>query len=248
MIMESSEQAIPEAEAGGFVPTLNGMGYMTVTCDRFMREFVSFAGSCTHPVLDIGAAYGVATIAALESGATVIANDLDERHLILMRNSLAPRLSSRLVTIPGHFPRDLRFYANSLGAILIARVLHFFDGDLLTASVQRAYDWLVPGGRIFVTAETPYLKNLQIFTRVYEERKKAGSQWPGFLDDVQSMVPRRGAHLPKTMHFLDPDVLSRVFTESGFRIDEATMFARPEFPEDIQLDGRESVGLIATKL
>jgi hypothetical protein len=50
------------------------------------------------------------------------------------------------------------------------------------------------------------------------------------------------------MHFLDPDVLSRVFTESGFRIDEATMFARPEFPEDIQLDGRESVGLIATKL
>lgn len=246
--MKSAEQGIPKAEVGGFVPTLNGMGYMTVTCDRFMREFISFAASCPHPVLDIGAAYGVATSAALEAGATVIANDLDERHLVLMRNALDPRLSSRLITIPGNFPRELRFAPNSLGAILVARVLHFFDGDLLTESVQKAHEWLAPGGRIFVTAETPYLRNLHRFTPVYEERKKAGSQWPGFLDDVPSIVPKRAANLPKTMHFLDTDVLTRVFSESGFRIEEATMFARPEFPEDIQLDGRESVGLIASKI
>lgn len=36
---------------------------------------------------------------------------------------------------------------------------------------------------------------------------------------------------------------------SGFwGIEEATLFPRSEFPEDIQLDGRESVGLNATKL
>jgi hypothetical protein len=49
------------------------------------------------------------------------------------------------------------------------------------------------------------------------------------------------------MHFLDPEVLARVFTAAGFIIEKAATFARPEFPKDIQLDGRESVGLIAIK-
>ena len=34
---------------------------------------------------------------------------------------------------------------------------------------------------------------------------------------------------------------------AGFVIEKLGTFARPEFPPDIQLDGRESVGLIARK-
>jgi hypothetical protein len=49
------------------------------------------------------------------------------------------------------------------------------------------------------------------------------------------------------MHLLDPDVLRRLFSEAGFMIEECRTFARPEFPADIQLDGRESVGLIAVR-
>ena len=245
--MEQKLPNIPDAESGGFVPTLNGMGYMTVTCDRFMREFISFARSSEYPVLDIGAAYGVATAAALEAGATVIANDLDDRHLTLLRNTLSPQASARLVTIPGHFPRDIRFSKNSIGAILIARVLHFFDGDVLIESVRRAFEWIVPGGRIFVTAETPYLRNWQEFIPTYEERKRRGERWPGFVEDARSVVTERRSNLPKTMHFLDPEVLTRVFHEGGFQVEEASLFARPEFPDDLRHDGRESVGLIGMK-
>lgn len=245
--MEQKVLTIPDAEAGGFVPTLNGMGYMTVSCDRFMREFIAFAPSCECPVLDIGAAYGVATTAALDSGATVIANDIDDRHLMLLRNTLSPQASARLITIPGHFPRDIRFSRNSIGAILIARVLHFFDGDLLTESVRKAFEWLVPGGRIFVTAETPYLRNWQEFIPTYEERKRRGERWPGFVEDAPSVVTQRRSNLPKAMHFLDPEVLTRVFREGGFQVEEASVFARPEFPDDLRLDGRESVGLIGVK-
>jgi hypothetical protein len=49
------------------------------------------------------------------------------------------------------------------------------------------------------------------------------------------------------MHLLDPEVLTRVFREGGFQVEEASLFARPEFPEDLRLDGRESVGVIGVK-
>jgi ribosomal protein L11 methylase PrmA len=46
-------------------------------------EFLRFLSSSPSRTvaLDIGAAYGVATIAALRTGAEVIANDIDEIHL-----------------------------------------------------------------------------------------------------------------------------------------------------------------------
>ena len=62
-----------------------------------------------------------------------------------------------------------------------------------------------------------------------------------------SIAPERGQSLPKQMHLLDPEVLARVFSQSGFAIEHADFFARPEFPEDIRLGGRESVGVIAAK-
>ena len=62
-----------------------------------------------------------------------------------------------------------------------------------------------------------------------------------------AIAPERGASLPPKMHFLDPEVLTRVFAKAGFIVEKAHTFARPEFPKDIQLDGRESVGIVARK-
>jgi hypothetical protein len=60
-------------------------------------------------------------------------------------------------------------------------------------------------------------------------------------------APDRGKHLPPTMLFLDPDILSSVFEDVGFVIDKVDFLARPEFPADMRLDNRESVGLICHK-
>jgi hypothetical protein len=125
--------------------------------------------------------------------------------------------------------------------------MHFFDGAKLETSARILLNWLASGGKVFIVAETPYLKNFSSFIPTYEARRAAGNPWPGFIDDVMAVAPERGVSLPPQMHLLDPEVLSRVFRQAGFVIEKAEMFARPEFPEDIQLDGRESVGLVARK-
>ena len=73
---------------------------MTVTCDRFMREFIAFARSGECPVLDIRATYGVATAAALESGATVIASEVDERHLTPLNENAHSKITIHQTRIP----------------------------------------------------------------------------------------------------------------------------------------------------
>lgn len=239
--------SMPAPEPNGFVKTLNNMGYMTSGLDPFSQAFTEFAAIAPGPALDIGAAYGVASLAALEKGVEVWANDCEPRHLEILATRAPAQLRQRLRLLPGRFPEDLALPAGSVGCALICRVMHFFEGPRIEESARRLFQWLAPQGKVFVVAETPYLKNFRRFIPIYESRQQANLPWPGLVEDVAAMAPERGASLPSRMHFLDPEVLSRVFTEAGFEIEQARTFARPDFPEDLQLDGRESVGLIARK-
>jgi len=82
---------------------------------------------------------------------------------------------------------------------------------------------------------------------VFEKRKLEGVKYPGEVHNVLEMDPIRGSSLPSMMHFFDQTTLSSLVTDAGFEVLQCNTFARPEFPEDIRLDGRESVGLIARK-
>lgn len=240
--------AMPLPEANGFTKTLNGMGYMTAAPDPYSLRLIDFAATAAPgPMLDIGAAYGVASLEALRRGCSVLANDIDSNHLEILRSHADKVQQERLTLVSGKFPDELAIDANSIGAVLICRVLHFFDGDTIEKSARAVFRWLRPGGKVVVVAETPYLRNFRDFIPVYEDRISRGEKWPGLIDDVMAFAPDRGKFLPKLVHWLDPEVLSRVFCESGFEIDEAKMFPRTDFPADIQLDGRESVGMIAVK-
>ncbi len=261
----------PTAEPNGFIKTLNNMGYMTSTCDPFTEEFVEFSRSQRKPVLDIGAAYGIATKKALAVGAAVIANDIDARHLEILANEVeveqiasdstsfddksAKKVvtekngsthHSRLTLLPGDL-NEIQVSEKSVSAILVCRVLHFFTGPQIESVARKLYQWLESGGRIFIVAETPYLKNFENFIPIYENRKRQGVEWPGFIDDVMAVAPERGEFLPRQMHLLDPDVLKCVFESAGFKTVKCNTIARTDFPEDIQLDGRESVGYIGEK-
>ncbi len=240
-------QKAPQPESSGFVKTLNNMGYMTSSLDPFSRQFVEFALRSPGPALDVGAAYGVASLAALELGATVISNDIDARHLEVLRSRVPAAQLDRLTTIAGAFPGELKLGKGSIGAALIARVLHFFPGTLIDQSFEALSEWLAPGGKVFIVAETPYLRNFQKFIPEYERRRAAGDRWPGFIDDVQALDPERGKFLPKTMHLLDPDVLSRSATQAGLTVEKCQTINRTDFPDDLRFDGRESVGLIGVK-
>jgi SAM-dependent methyltransferase len=237
--------AIPPAEKNGFIPTLNRQGYMLSFLDVYTQAFVEFAGSCSKPVADIGAAYGVATLPALKVGAEVIAVDIDDRHLQLLR-SQAPQ-GTMLTTVCAAFPEAMDFAPSSIGAFLVARVVHFFTPARLEQAAKKLCEWLAPEGKVFLTAETPYLKNWEAFIPVYEARREAKELWPGFVEDVMRYTPDRGKNLPSTMLLLDPDVLRRVFQAAGFLVEKADFLARPEFPDDMRRDGRESVGIICRK-
>lgn len=238
---------MPDPESNGFVKTLNNMGYMTSTLDPYSEEFVRFAPQAPGPALDIGAAYGVATLAALKAGARVCANDLDPRHLEILFARTPYEQRGRLELKCGSFPDGIEFTTSSLGAVLIARVLHFFDGPAIERSARKLFEWLAAGGKAFIVSETPYLKNFQSFIPIYEKRKRSGDPWPGFVADVMAIAPERGKSLPPRIHFLDPDVLRRIFSQAGFAIEKVGTMPRPDFPEDLRLDGRESVGLIVRK-
>lgn len=231
----------------GFVPTLNKYGYMLSSLDDYTRAFVEFAGGCAYPVVDIGAAYGVATLPALERGARVVAVDLEARHLEILREKASAEFRDNLITIAAAFPEALELEGNSIGAFLVSRVAHFLSPERLELAARKLHGWLVPHGKLFLTAETPYIGVWEKFIAVYEERQAQGEKWPGLVTDVPRYCPARAANLPPLMHFLDPDVLTRVFTGAGFTIEKCDFLARPEFPADLRRDGRESVGLIAVK-
>jgi SAM-dependent methyltransferase len=139
-----------------------------------MAAFIDFAAASEKPVVDIGAAYGVATIPALSVGASVIAVDTDHRHLEILRTQLNAEGQARLTTLAASFPEDTNFENNSISAFLVARVLHFFSPDRLQLAAKKLFDWLVPGGKVFITGESPYLNNWKSFIPTYEFTKGRG--------------------------------------------------------------------------
>lgn len=230
----------------GFVPTLNGQGFMNTRVHAHMEAFIAFAKTSIAPVVDIGAAYGVATIPALEAGATVIAVDLDERHLQILRDRVPDDCRERLQTIAASFPENVSFDPDSIGAFLVSNVAHFFSPERFQRATRCLFEALVAGGKVFLIGSSPYLGDCQSFVPEYEARKRGGDLWPGYTTEVAKHAPSWNNMLSSAL-FLDPDVLSRVFMQAGFLVDDVDFIARPDLPPKTQLDGRESVGLIAHK-
>lgn len=241
------EMSIPASEDGGFIRTLNKMGYMTSTLDPFSQRFVDYSKTLTTPVLEIGAAFGVASLECLRNGVQVIANDLDPRHLEILKSSATEEQQENLTLLPGSFPDGVSIDSNSVGGVLICRVLHFFDGPAIESALRKIYDCLVPGGKAFIVADTPYLRSLQRFLPVYTARKAAGDLWPGLILDLANFTSVRAESLPQSFHVLDAEVLTGALVKTGFRVENASTFAQVNYPDDIRLDGKEGVGIIAIK-
>ena len=236
----------PPVYAGGFVRTLNGLGFMSMRVDACMEAFIAFAKTSAAPVADIGAAYGVATIPALKAGASVIAVDVDERHLEILKQRVPRACRERLQTIPASFPDGLRLRKDSIGAFLLSNVLNFLSPDRLPVAASRLFEWLAAEGKVFIAAGTPYFGGARSFVPVYEARKRAGEPWPGHMTNVPKYVAIWENKF-SSMLLLDPDTLSRVFGQAGFIVEKAEFTARLDLPPSLRLDGRESVWLIARK-
>jgi SAM-dependent methyltransferase len=237
----------PKAQ-DALIVTLNHMGYMLSQPEKYIQAFIDFSAHAPGPVLDIGAAYGIATLPALEKGAYVIANDLDERHLQILKSQVPRSHLRRLEIKPGRMPNEIDFKENSLGAVLASRVLNFVLPEELEPSFRKIFEWLKPGGKFFLLGGTPYMGNFRKFLPTYQKQKIEGQEWPGFLGDIPFCTPERAQDLPKFINLFDKETLSRCLTKAGFFIEEMGYSpAIDEHPRDMKFDGREHIGVIALK-
>lgn len=238
----------PKEVGSGLIPTLNKMGYMTTFLDPYSEKFIKYASVCKEPILEIGSAYGNVALKALNNGATVVSNDLDPRHLQILKNMCPKNALNRLHLVSGNFPEVILPF-NYFDAILTVRVLHFLEGNTLRNFLSSCYDILNTNGKLFVVADTPYLKDWASFLPTFEKRlQNKKTEWPGLIKNTRLFNSKHVHQLPKLMHWLDKDILQRELKRAHFNIKDIQYINRFDYPPDVRLDGRESVGAIAIKL
>jgi hypothetical protein len=230
------------------VSTLNKMGFMTLDLDPYGQKFIELAKHAQNPLLEVGAAFGTVALEVLQQGATLVANDLDINHLDILEKNTPDALKKNLKLAPGRFPDEISLLENSFEGIFTSRVIHFFAPEMIEKSMEKFSALLIPGGKLFIVTETPYLSDYKNFIPIFEKRKKDGDRWPGMIENVSQYSPTRKDNIPNLLHFFDDETLSELIQRYDFEVEEVSMFERPDYPDDLRLDGRESVGIIARKL
>ncbi|AMS13098.1 hypothetical protein A3218_01720 [Pseudomonas chlororaphis] len=228
--------SMPE-QVKGMIPTLNGTGAMTTVLPACSQCFVESAAASTGEVMDMGCAYGVATIAALEQGARVLAVDIEAQHLEILAGSVAPRLRGRLDTLAGALP-DMDFAPGRFQAIHAARILHFLPPPAFRESIRKMARWLAPGGRLFLICDSPYFPHWAARVEEYERLNAQGEEWPGYIADIAGYFRSRaqasaanaidsGSHASDALNgtplinLVDPEILARECRFAGLLVEEA---------------------------
>jgi SAM-dependent methyltransferase len=229
----------------GLIVTLNQMGYMLINPEEYNQAFIDFASAVKEPCLEIGAAYGVATLPALARGAYMTANDLSEEHLDILKSKVQACDLQRLILKSGRLPESLNFENESFTGILCSRVLHFIQPTLLQESVNQIFKWLKKGGKFFVLVSSPYIGIYKDYLPIYQKKKREGERWPGLLYNIQDYVPYLAKNLPEFINFFDQDELLDLLKTAGFMIEKVGY--SPIDSNNLHTDGREHVGAIAIK-
>jgi SAM-dependent methyltransferase len=233
------------------VPTNNAYGWTSTVPNQITLALVNWIESLprnSSVVLDIGAGFGVGTLPILETGASVIALDLEETHLAAIRREAKRRgVDDRLTTVVGAFPGSLHF--EELDAIHCSNVLHFLSGAEIELGVEKMRTWLKPEGMVFIQVGTIYAGHIKKLLPVFQQRRSEGVIWAGETKCARDFVSSEFHDaIPTFMNFLDEMSVVQVFKAAGFKIDQAWYYTRHGLPAELRSDGREHFGLIANCL
>jgi polyketide synthase PksL len=220
------------------------MGWVSNELNGVSQRFVDFcqglpAGAA---VLDLGAGFGAATLAALKIGSSVTAVDLEAQHLAELPDH------PQLQRMAARFPYDTHFPTGSFAAVHASSLFHFLTPAELESGLHNIHHWLQPGGRLFVHAATPYQKPFVDFLPEYQRRVDQGVPWPGWITKISDFSRHKKiSWMPRSIHLLDDRVLAAAVRAAGLTVDWVALFRRDDLPHSLRLDGRESVGLIASR-
>ena len=247
--MSSKKPSYPAEFIRGMLKTVNKMGITTLELAPPTKDFVEFSSHCKKPVLDIGCGFGVSSLAALNMGARVIAFDLAQEHLRVLKDNTPPELTDHLITKVGRFPDDLDFDANSLSAVHASMILHFLTGEEIMTGLQQCYDYLEPGGQLFLGNMSPYLGiyDTKKLCAQYDSRITQNKKWPGYIAHIQFVKEEWRNQLPPFAHFFKVDTAVKFVSEAGFEVENAYYYTLNSIPREYITNGREYVGLRALK-
>lgn len=231
-------------QKGTKITTLNQQGFMRVDLDPLSLLWVENAINSELPFLELGAAYGHTTLKALEGGATVIANDISEEHLAIIRNQSAPNLRDKLYLNHASMPHEINMEDNILGGVLMCRVGHFFTAQEIHDSFKKIYNWLVPGGKLYFIATSPYHHMfLDSFADSFHEKLENGDDTAGYFHGLKEMLPEVAEYIPNFMHLFNEESITRFIKPHGFTISNCKLFDY----EAQNSKGRGFVAMEATK-
>ena len=251
--LESNHQespAWPQEWYRGFIKTKNNLGIMVTDLGPAEKAFIEFAKTAKNPLIDIGCAYGVATRPAIAAGARVIAVDLCQEHLDILKKSLPEDLHKRLRTTTNRFPNELEIRPDSIDGILAASLFHFVTPKEFRKGLKNCFNWLIPGGKLWITMFTPYFPSFLPFLEIYEQRVANGDPWPGVFN------PQKYANgndewielLPHEIQIFKQEELEKLIKKAGFTILKSQYFAYPFFKRWVKdYTGKEFVMICAEK-
>lgn len=265
-------------ESGGFAgcaPTANGKGFQMSTKSPLFQDWIK-AYDGKHPILDCGCAYGINSISAAKDGAQVIAVDMAQEHLQVLKDNvviegLEPKIK---VLSPVTLPNNVSVPNESLSSILCAEVFHFLRGEEIEATLRMFYKILIPGGSLVITCSSiDFLRHRmaksQTFPGLIDQLDKKWEdqsvKWPGEIDVKQLIAETYGsreefqkaqkehtgapnnATTCEFFHVLSPEILTRALVGAGFQIEKCEQATHNGYPKAMQVDN-SNIQVVATKI
>ncbi len=246
----NDDKKLPDPVSEYITMTLNGMGPSTSYIDQYARQFIDYAAQQKAPVLELGTAYGFLTQEVLKTGATVIAIDLDPRHLQILLENTPSEYRRRLTLLAAEFPQEIDLPSNSIAGCYVARMLGYLEPIHLQQGLKKIFNWLKSDAKLFIVSATPYsfraiFKNI---IPIYEKNVLDSKQWPGYIHGLKEIIGGNYVNYgPDKHHFLDEVILTRELENAGFIVEKAEVYARCDLPNWALCDGRDALAVIARK-
>lgn len=198
--------------------TKNHMGFAHLTPLKATREFYNQAETQCGLYADIGSAYGIDTIHILKVGARVVAIDLDQEHLDMMYEQLAPEEQKRLETRCQRFPEEVSLESATYEAILLSRILIFLTPTSLMYALTKVYDALRPGGKVYIITASPFSDKWNAIQQPFEQHQKLFPNQPFLVSNLWELLPQTQSFLPECIQLFDINILKNVLEKIGFDV------------------------------
>lgn len=257
------EQQNGLVKVNGLTLTKNRKGVELATHSPLVEQWMaSYDG--VHPIVDIGAAYGMNVGLALEKGIRVVALDCDHRHLNEIKKKFKNEVESGQLQVgyarlPDEFSDEIK---GPFSGVLLSEVVHFLHGWEIDKSLELLWKYMVPGAHIAISAASGDLhfwdmdaEYFELWHAKFVEREAAGETWPG--DDEGLFITANAIKDPSKhpmqpalfdiLHCFSVRALASAVERAGFKVVLGKTGTHPGYIPNPKTIGEPGVFVVGKK-